>query len=107
MSPQYQHMPSFGGIKRDCDAIVSELKIQLKTKLSTNDTSPSEMSECVNLLLQLEEPADLLSKVFQPSMLTLVSGLQSCDIESCSVYQNIAESTRGWYQLFVFDNVFE
>jgi hypothetical protein len=46
-------MPSFGGIKRDCDSIVSELKSQLKSKLSNNETSPAEMSECVNLLLQL------------------------------------------------------
>jgi len=53
-------MASFGGIKRDCDAIVGELKTQLKSRLCNDTTSPAEMSECVNLLLQLEEPADVL-----------------------------------------------
>jgi hypothetical protein len=57
-------MPSFGGIKRDCDAIMVELKTQLKSKLSSNETSPAEMSECVNLLLQLDEPSELLCRVF-------------------------------------------
>jgi len=57
-------MPSFGGIKRDCDAIMIELKAQLKAKLSNNETSPAEMSECVELLLQLDEPAETLCQVF-------------------------------------------
>ena len=57
-------MDSFGGIKRDCDAIVGELKTQLKSRLCNDTTSPSEMSECVNLLLQLEEPADVLCQDF-------------------------------------------
>ena len=57
-------MPSFGGIKRDCDAIMIELKAQLNSKLANNETSPAEMSECVTLLLQLEEPAEVLCQVF-------------------------------------------
>jgi hypothetical protein len=46
-------MPSFGGIKRDCDAIVGELKLQLESKLTNDETSPTDMSECVSLLLQV------------------------------------------------------
>jgi hypothetical protein len=57
-------MASFGGIKRDCDSIVGELKTQLKSKLCNDASSPAEMSECVNLLLQLDEPADVLCQDF-------------------------------------------
>ena len=61
---QYQHMPSFGGIKRDCDTIMVDLKTQLKAKLSNSESSPAEMSECVGLLLQLDEPSQSLCLVF-------------------------------------------
>jgi len=57
-------MPSFGGIKRDCDTIMVELKTKLKAKLSNSDSSPAEMSECVGLLLQLDEPSESLCQVF-------------------------------------------
>ena len=57
-------MPSFGGIKRDCDTIMVDLKTQLKSKLSNCESSPAEMSECVGLLLQLDEPSESLCLVF-------------------------------------------
>ena len=57
---QYQHMPSFSGIKVDCDNIMIELKGKLKEKLKNVETSPQQMAECVHLLLQLNEPVEVL-----------------------------------------------
>ena len=57
---QYQHMPSFSGIKVDCDNIMLELKGKLKGKLTNVETSPQQMAECVHLLSQLNEPVEQL-----------------------------------------------
>ncbi|XP_014667495.1 PREDICTED: vacuolar protein sorting-associated protein 51 homolog [Priapulus caudatus] len=54
---QYQHMPSFQGIQEDSDAIVKELKTKLRQCFRNKNSSQQELSECVDLLLQLNEPA--------------------------------------------------
>ena len=57
---QYQHMPSFSGIKVDCDNIMIELRGKLKEKLNNVETPPQQMADCVHLLLQLNEPVEVL-----------------------------------------------
>ena len=54
---QYEHMPSFRGIKNDCDAIMEQLKLILKQRLKDSEnSSPQVMAESVHLLIQLKEP---------------------------------------------------
>ena len=50
---QYEHMPSFNGIKSDCDEIMVELRSALRSKLRNPETSPCDMAECVELLLKV------------------------------------------------------
>lgn len=58
---QYQHMPSFRGIKNDCDAIMEQLKLKLKHRLDDHEnSSPQTMADSVHLLLQLKEPVQEL-----------------------------------------------
>ena len=57
-------MPSFQGIHRDCEKIVEELKSKLRNQFQKSDASPKSLAECVDLLLQLEEPADVLCADF-------------------------------------------
>lgn len=61
---QYQHMPSFHGIQKDCSAIVSQLKVLLRQRLESKDSSASTVAETVDLLLALNEPAKLLCQQF-------------------------------------------
>ncbi|KAJ7336605.1 hypothetical protein OS493_011823 [Desmophyllum pertusum] len=60
----YSHMPSFHGIHQDCDEIVKQLIIQLREQLRNPKSSPKQLAECVDLLLQLKEPADELCDEF-------------------------------------------
>lgn len=57
-------MPSFHGIQKDCSAIVSELKLLLRQRLESSDSSASTVAETVDLLLELNEPAELLCQQF-------------------------------------------
>ncbi|XP_029645365.2 vacuolar protein sorting-associated protein 51 homolog [Octopus sinensis] len=61
---QYNHMPSFKRIHEDCLVIVDELCQKLKEKFQEKDSSPKELAECVDLLLELKEPAELLCDEF-------------------------------------------
>ncbi|XP_071827311.1 vacuolar protein sorting-associated protein 51 homolog isoform X2 [Apostichopus japonicus] len=61
---QYQHMPSFSSIHRDCKGIVEELRTKLREKFSNKESSARELAECVDLLLQLKEPPDQLCDEF-------------------------------------------
>uniref|UniRef100_H3ADE0 Vacuolar protein sorting-associated protein 51 homolog n=1 Tax=Latimeria chalumnae TaxID=7897 RepID=H3ADE0_LATCH len=62
---QYQHMPSFQGIQNDCQKIMSELAQRLREKFSRDGgSSAKDLAECVELLLQLEEPAEELCDEF-------------------------------------------
>ena len=54
-------MPSFRGIKNDCDAIMEQLKIKMKLQLKdSKNSSPQIMADSVHLLMQLKEPIDEL-----------------------------------------------
>ncbi len=77
---QYEHMPSFHGIKKDCDEIVLELKSKLKQKLKDENSSPQSMADCVHLLMQLNEPVDELCQVYlSTSRLKLQESLASLE----------------------------
>lgn len=53
-------MPSFQGIQEDCETILVEIKKKLRQEFSNPDASAKKLAESVDLLLQLEEPANLL-----------------------------------------------
>ncbi|XP_077315718.1 vacuolar protein sorting-associated protein 51 homolog isoform X1 [Lithobates pipiens] len=61
---QYQHMPSFHGIQTDCQAIMAGLAHTLRQRFRDPSSSPQDLSECIELLLSLEEPAHLLCDEF-------------------------------------------
>ncbi|XP_015929560.1 vacuolar protein sorting-associated protein 51 homolog [Parasteatoda tepidariorum] len=61
---QYSHMPSFYGIQKDCDILVNELKIKLREQFKFKDASSKQLAECVDLLLQLNEPTEILCDEF-------------------------------------------
>ncbi|XP_066151161.1 vacuolar protein sorting-associated protein 51 homolog [Euwallacea fornicatus] len=61
---QYGDMPAFQGIKGDCEEILSELKIELRKQFCNTSASTKELAECVDLLLQLQEPANELCMEF-------------------------------------------
>ncbi|KAG9352007.1 hypothetical protein JZ751_023258 [Albula glossodonta] len=61
---QYSHMPSFRGIQDDCHAIMDQLAQQLRQKFRDGGSSAKDLSECVELLLQLDEPAEELCDKF-------------------------------------------
>ncbi|CAH1783454.1 unnamed protein product [Owenia fusiformis] len=61
---QYQHMPSFHGIQQDCNIIVKDLSQNLRDQFRNKESSPKQLAECVDLLLQLNEPAEELCEEF-------------------------------------------
>lgn len=61
---QYGEMPAFQGIKSDCAAILKELKAELRKQFCNPNASTKELTESVDLLLQLEEPAKELCLEF-------------------------------------------
>ncbi|CAB0034202.1 unnamed protein product [Trichogramma brassicae] len=61
---QYGDMPSFQGIHKDCEEIIEELKTKLRTEFHKSEASTKSLTESVDLLLQLKEPADLLCEDF-------------------------------------------
>ncbi|XP_061659642.1 vacuolar protein sorting-associated protein 51 homolog [Syngnathoides biaculeatus] len=61
---QYSHLPSFKGIQDDCRAIVDQLAQELRRKFRDGGSGPKDLSECVELLLQLDEPAEELCEKF-------------------------------------------
>ncbi|KDR09124.1 vacuolar protein sorting-associated protein 51 homolog isoform X1 [Zootermopsis nevadensis] len=84
---QYGNMASFQGIQSDCETIVEELKQKLRDQFKSKEASAKELAESVDLLLQLQEPADSLCAEFLAhaethlcEQLTLLEGLQDQDI---------------------------
>lgn len=64
MLEQYQHMPSFHGIQKDCSEIVTKLKEALKLRLDDPRSSTTVVAESVDLLLELNEPPHDLCQQF-------------------------------------------
>ncbi|KAH9492461.1 Vacuolar protein sorting-associated protein 51, partial [Bulinus truncatus] len=61
---QYEHMPSFQGINRDCETIIKQLCCILREKFKQKESTAKQLTECVDLLLQLSEPAESLCQEF-------------------------------------------
>ncbi|CAI5797987.1 Vacuolar protein sorting-associated protein 51 homolog [Podarcis lilfordi] len=61
---QYQHMPSFRGIQDDCQKIMADLAQKLREKFRDGGSCAKNLAECVELLLQLGEPAEELCDEF-------------------------------------------
>uniref|UniRef100_A0A3Q2Z824 Vacuolar protein sorting-associated protein 51 homolog n=1 Tax=Hippocampus comes TaxID=109280 RepID=A0A3Q2Z824_HIPCM len=79
---QYSHMPSFKGIQDDCHAIMDKLAQELRQKFRDGGSSAKDLSECVELLLQLDEPAeDLCEKYLNHAGSRLELDLQSLEAE--------------------------
>lgn len=57
-------MPSFRGIQNDCEVILNELKIKLRNTFSNSEATTKQLTESVDLLLQLDEPAKELCVEF-------------------------------------------
>ena len=88
-------MPSFNGIKSDCDEIMVDLRGALRSKLRNPETSPCDMAECVDLLLKLDQvPEELCQDYLQTVSVKLESSLdvleqQVWKLKSISVLQQI------------------
>ncbi|KAL4660008.1 hypothetical protein GN956_G260 [Arapaima gigas] len=81
---QYSHMPSFRGIQDDCHAIMEQLAQQLRQKFRDGGSSAKDLSECVELLLQLDEPAEeLCDKFLSHAQSRLDADLQGLEAELC------------------------
>lgn len=57
-------MPSFQGIQSDCETILKDVKVELRTQFSNSHASAKQLAESVDLLLQLDEPAQELCSEF-------------------------------------------
>jgi len=57
---QYDHMPSFQGINTDCEAIIKQLRDKLMERFHLKESTAKQLTECVDLLLKLGEPAESL-----------------------------------------------
>ncbi|XP_065071080.1 vacuolar protein sorting-associated protein 51 homolog [Rhopilema esculentum] len=75
---RYKDMPSFKGIHSDCEAIVVELTKKLKEQLRNPKSTTRQLTESVNLLLRLNEPAAALCEEF----LSLAKDKVECSIDS-------------------------
>ncbi|XP_032572487.1 vacuolar protein sorting-associated protein 51 homolog isoform X2 [Drosophila sechellia] len=61
---QYGRQPSFDGIQRDCDAIMADLKEQLRSDFRRAGNTAQSLTEIGELLLQLDEKtSDLASEM--------------------------------------------
>lgn len=61
---QYGDLPSIQGIKSDCNVILKELREELRQQFCYKNTTTKEMTDSVDLLLQLDEPAEQLCEDF-------------------------------------------
>lgn len=61
---QYGNMPAFQGIQKDCEEIVEELKVKLRTQFQSRDATTKSLAESVDLLLRLNEPPESLCEEF-------------------------------------------
>lgn len=57
---RYREMESFSGINLDCNNIIGKIIKRLKEAFHNKESSTEQLSDCVDLLLKLEEPADVL-----------------------------------------------
>uniref|UniRef100_H2XTL8 Vacuolar protein sorting-associated protein 51 homolog n=3 Tax=Ciona intestinalis TaxID=7719 RepID=H2XTL8_CIOIN len=99
----YQHMESFSGIERDCQAIINEIVAKLKQTFHDKHSSAQQLAECVGLLLRLGEPPGLLcDEYLQHSRHKLDEDLQ--ELESYLVEEGVAiksENSNSSHHLLI------
>ncbi|KAI0211197.1 hypothetical protein LSAT2_003992 [Lamellibrachia satsuma] len=61
---QYEHIASFQRIQQDCNIIVQQLSGKLREQFHDKESGTKQLAECVDLLLQLDEPAEDLCEEF-------------------------------------------
>uniref|UniRef100_A0A7N8X8K5 Vacuolar protein sorting-associated protein 51 homolog n=1 Tax=Mastacembelus armatus TaxID=205130 RepID=A0A7N8X8K5_9TELE len=89
---QYSHLPSFKGIQDDCHAIMEKLAQELRQKFRDGGSSAKDLSECVELLLQLDEPAEeLCDKFLSHARCRLESDLHAATLTSPTSNTDILE----------------
>ncbi|XP_071618244.1 vacuolar protein sorting-associated protein 51 homolog isoform X1 [Heliangelus exortis] len=60
----YRHLPSFRAIEDESQHIMADLARRLRARLRDDTLDPKELTECVEMLLQLEEPPEELCQEF-------------------------------------------
>ncbi|MCI4387908.1 hypothetical protein PGIGA_G00079400 [Pangasianodon gigas] len=84
----YNNITSFRGIQDECNTIMLELTLHLRNRFSDSSASAKELSECVELLLQLDEPAEeLCDKFLNHAHSKLEADLQGLEAELSSSTQ--------------------
>ncbi|KAB5543159.1 hypothetical protein PHYPO_G00076010 [Pangasianodon hypophthalmus] len=84
----YNNITSFRGIQDECNTIMLELTLHLRNRFSDSSASAKELSECVELLLQLDEPAEeLCDKFLNHAHSKLEADLQGLEEELSSSTQ--------------------
>jgi len=112
---KYAHMPSFSNIHTQCRLIVERLKTLIKEKLNNKEIPPSEVSDYVGLLIDLNESpsslraeyidnrcAALLAKLTPFRGLTLPSNVESVGQSvagalASSPQSSTASEVQPWY----------
>ncbi|GBN26668.1 Vacuolar protein sorting-associated protein 51 [Araneus ventricosus] len=62
---QYEHMPSFHGIQKDCDILVNELKMKLREQFKSKDLEEPTKVLCDEFLKHAKEKLDDDLKEFE------------------------------------------
>uniref|UniRef100_A0A671PQN5 Vacuolar protein sorting-associated protein 51 homolog n=1 Tax=Sinocyclocheilus anshuiensis TaxID=1608454 RepID=A0A671PQN5_9TELE len=102
---QYSHMPSFRGIQDDCHVIMEQLAQQLRQKFRDGGSSAKDLSECVELLLQLDEPAEELCDKFlshaQSRLEADLQGLEFIDRGCNEFVSSLCLVIASYQELFI------
>jgi hypothetical protein len=54
---QYSHIPSFSAIQKEADEIIGRLKVQLRATAESTTSPAAEVTDAIQMLLDLQEPA--------------------------------------------------
>ncbi|KAK7076243.1 Vacuolar protein sorting-associated protein 51 [Halocaridina rubra] len=95
---RYRHMPSFNAIHDDCEAAIGRLNQALKEQLAMKEGSTRHLTECVDLLLQLGEPAEGLCDDFLSHARTKLE-------EDLAKLTKLAETAAGIEESLIYDQV--
>lgn len=86
----YAHLESFKGIQADCLEIIELLKDKLHSQFESKTASAKEVAESVEMLLMLNEPAELLYQKFLAHASTRLDGHLEC-LENADQNQDLIE----------------
>lgn len=90
---QYQHTPSLHGIQSECNVIIQTLVSKLRLQFSNTNSDSKQMVECVGLLMQLNEPADMLCEQFLSHAAgTIEANLSDLELQ-LKLWQNLVSKT--------------